>query len=192
MLEATNMKQAAGEQAEDGKTTIEAKLPHKMGAVRGRSGIRTSANGAGGVSRWVGSHVAVSLSHSSTLSAFPNSSGVIALFRTIINNHQSALPPLYSTNQSLIALLLFRLGDRRRLLHADSTLCGLRGLRGLGGGLGAGGGGLGGLALGLLGAEDALQARGLVGGAAVLLLLELGEAAGLGVDICELLLTLGV
>lgn len=74
---------------------------------------------------------------------------------------------------------------------------GLDGLRSLGGGGRTRGGGRtwagrGCLGLGLLGAKDTLQARGLVGGAAVLLLLKLSQTTCLGVDVLELLLTLVV
>lgn len=73
----------------------------------------------------------------------------------------------------------------------------LDGLNGLGGSRGTRGGRSTGpgcrcLGLGLLSAKDALQARGLVCGTSVLLLLKFSKAASLSVDILQLLLTLVV
>lgn len=89
------------------------------------------------------------------------------------------------------------LGDRRGLLGAETALGRLHGLSCLGcGGSTRGGGGArtrgGSLALGLLSAKHALQAGGLVRRATVLILLEIGKPAGLGVDVCDLLLALCV
>lgn len=99
----------------------------------------------------------------------------------------------------LIALLtgLLRLGNRSRLLSAKTALGRLYGL----GCLGCGGStrrGWGtrtrgrGFRLGLLGTKYALQTRSLVRRATVLLLLELGKTAGLGVNVCDLPLALRV
>lgn len=99
----------------------------------------------------------------------------------------------------LIAVLtgFLGLGDRSGLLGAKTALGGLDGLGclGRGGGTWCGGctraGGWG-LALGLLSTKHTLQAGGLVRRATVLVLLEVGKTAGLGVNVCDLLLALCV
>lgn len=90
-----------------------------------------------------------------------------------------------------------RLGDRSGLLGAKAALGRLYGL----GCLGRSGSTRGGgstrtrgrsLRLGLLSTEHALQAGSLVRGSTVLILLEIGQTAGLGVDVCDLPLALCV
>lgn len=99
----------------------------------------------------------------------------------------------------LIAVLtgFLGLGNSGRLLGADAALGRLYGLGCLGRGGGTrGGGGTGtggrGLILGLLSTEHALQTGSLVRRTTVLILLEIGKTAGLGVDVRDLPLALCV
>lgn len=89
------------------------------------------------------------------------------------------------------------LGDRGRLLGANTALSRLYGLGRLGrGGSTRCGGGTrtrgGSLTLWLLSTEHALQTGGLIRRATVLILLEIGKTAGLGVNVCDLPLALCV
>lgn len=99
----------------------------------------------------------------------------------------------------LIAVLtgFLGLGDRSRLLGAKAALSRLDGLGclGRGGGARCGGGARARgwrLVLGLLSAKHTLQTGGLVRRATVLVLLEVGKTAGLGVNVCDLFLALCV
>lgn len=89
------------------------------------------------------------------------------------------------------------LGDSGGLLGADAALGRLYGLSCLGRSRGTRGGGgtrTGGrsITLGLLSTEYALQTGSLVRRTTVLILLEIGKTAGLGVDVCDLPLALCV
>jgi hypothetical protein len=112
-----------------------------------------------------------------------------------VESHYSLANSFLLSGRIAVLTGFLGLGDRSGLLGADTALGRLNGLGclGRGGSTGRGRGARtrgGSLVLGLLSAKHALQTGGLVRRATVLILLEVGKPAGLGVDVCDLPLAL--
>lgn len=104
------------------------------------------------------------------------------------------IPTLRVIHRLLSGRRRVKLGDLRRsvlLRHRRGRSRGLLRLHGRSIGR-SGAGGISGLGLLLLGAEDLVETGSLVGATSIVLLLQLGEAAGLLVDVLDLALAVGV